>query len=490
MSIKKPLKVNLGADMSVSSTPNKTDQTPSDTSKQTATQLPRKNSSGVGKNSATYWLKRVFKQANSRGEISPHYAMRVSFSGRRVKFSLGTADKTAASLLAAVVYNELLTIGLEATLAKRRPQEQEAEQEIASVGEWISAARAISEANASTFNCYSCSLRKIVSDIMGMKASKGRFGPRRGGAKNYREEVDTASLALISPEALQKWRLSYVARAKTPEQERSKKTSCNSTIRQARSLFSAKILKFIKTLRLPEPLPFHEVEFFPRQSAKYFSKIDPRKLLQEANDSLAKSDPPAFIAMLLALSAGLRRGEIDSLCWHQIDFGRQLIRVESTDKASLKTADSRGEVPIDEHVVSILRGFHAKAQGDYVIEASGGQGGQKKWGQHYRADFVFTRLTDWLREHGVTARKPLHELRKELGALVTAEHGIYAASRVLRHSDVSTTARHYSDLKTRPVVNIGGWISNADNVVSLEDARAVIVSDTQSKRIKPKQNRV
>jgi hypothetical protein len=89
----------------------------------------------------------------------------------------------------------------------------------------------------------------------------------------------------------------------------------------------------------------------------------------------------------------------------------------------------------------------------------------------------------------VTARKPLHELRKELGALVTAEHGIYAASRVLRHSDVSTTARHYSDLKTRPVVNIGGWISNADNVVSLEEARAVIVSDTQSKRIKPKQNR-
>jgi hypothetical protein len=69
----------------------------------------------------------------------------------------------------------------------------------------------------------------------------------------------------------------------------------------------------------------------------------------------------------------------------------------------------------------------------------------------------------------VDARKPLHELRKELGALVTAEHGIYAASRVLRHADVSTTARHYSDLKTRPVVNVGAWLL-PENVARMDDA--------------------
>ena len=68
-------------------------------------------------------------------------------------------------------------------------------------------------------------------------------------------------------------------------------------------------------------------------------------------------------------------------------------------------------------------------------------------------------------------RKPLHELRKELGALVTAEHGIYAASRVLCHSNVATTAKHYTDLKTRPVVNVGGWLTgDADNIVQMPDA--------------------
>jgi integrase len=170
--------------------------------------------------------------------------------------------------------------------------------------------------------------------------------------------------------------------------------------------------------------------------------------------------------MLLALAAGLRRGEIDSLAWHQIDFDRALIRVEATESASLKTADSRGEVPIDPGVVSILRGFRAKATGSFVIEAEGGKYGPRVWGRHYRADAVFTRLNDWLRKHGVKARKPLHELRKELGALVTAEHGIYAASRVLRHSNVATTAAHYTDLKTRPTIAVGAWLK-PENVVPM-----------------------
>ena len=36
--------------------------------------------------------------------------------------------------------------------------------------------------------------------------------------------------------------------------------------------------------------------------------------------------------------------------------------------------------------------------------------------------------------------KPLHEMRKEIGALVATQHGIYDASRFLRHSDITTTA--------------------------------------------------
>lgn len=73
----------------------------------------------------------------------------------------------------------------------------------------------------------------------------------------------------------------------------------------------------------------------------------------------------------------------------------------------------------------------------------------------YRCDALFKQLNDWLRQHGVTTIKLPHTLRKELGALVTTKHGIYPAKDMLRHSDVSTTARHYADQKARVSVGLG-----------------------------------
>ena len=311
---------------------------------------------------------------------------------------------------------------------------------------------------------YARSLRKIAGDIIQAKRSRKRFGPKGSGARAYRQAIDDAPLTLLSPEAIQKWRLEYVNRTKTPVEQRSRMTSCNSTLRQARSLFGKKIAKFVP---LPEPPPFQHAEFFPRQSAKYFSRIDAKALLIQARDELAENDSPAFLIVLIALAAGLRKGELDTLSWHQIDFERGLIRVEHTDTASLKSADSRGEVPIDASVVEILRGFRARATGVFVIEGGDGVAGPRAWGRNYRAQSVFDRVTAWLRKHGVTAKKPLHELRKELGALITAEHGIYAASRVLRHADLSTTAAHYTDLKTRPTIPVGEWLM-PENVVPMK----------------------
>ena len=181
-----------------------------------------------------------------------------------------------------------------------------------------------------------------------MKKTRDRFGPKKGGARAYRAIIDSASLEILSQQAVQQWRLAYVAQAKNPAQERSRMTSANSTLRQACSLFADKVVRFLPDLRLPEPRPFAECEFFPPQSARYFSRIDPKALLLSARNQMAESDHPAFLAMLLALAAGLRRGEIDSLAWHQIDFDRALIRVENTETASLKSVDSRAEVPVDE----------------------------------------------------------------------------------------------------------------------------------------------
>jgi integrase len=388
--------------------------------------------------------------------------MRLQMRGNRWSFSLGTGNAEAAARKAANVYTDFLTLGIEGALAKHRPQK--AADSIATVGQWIKAARSVATVNPATFALYAAALRKIVGDIIRVKRNRKRFGPKGGGAAAYRSAIDAAPLALLSPQAVQKWRMEYVKRAKTPAEQRSRMTSCNSTVRQARSLFGKKIAKFVP---LPEPPPFQGVEFFPRQSAKYFSRIDAKALLTKAQSELAEKDSPAFLVVLIALAAGLRKGEIDTLAWHQIDFERGLIRVEHTDTASLKSADLRGEVPIDASVVELLRGFRARKTGEFVIEGGGNLSGPRAWGRHYRAQSVFDRVTAWLRKHGVTAKKPLHELRKELGALITAEHGIYAASRVLRHADLATTAAHYTDLKTRPTIPVGEWLM-PKNVIPME----------------------
>ena len=141
--------------------------------------------------------------------------------------------------------------------------------------------------NPATFAQYAASLRLIAGQILSVRKTKKRFGPGKGGAQAYREGIDGASLEVLSAQALQRWRLSYVAQAKNPAQERSRMTSANSTIRQARSLFADKVVRFLPDVRLPSPRPFAGVEFFPKQSARYFSRIDPQALLRKAQSELA-----------------------------------------------------------------------------------------------------------------------------------------------------------------------------------------------------------
>jgi integrase len=73
----------------------------------------------------------------------------------------------------------------------------------------------------------------------------------------------------------------------------------------------------------------------------------------------------------------------------------------------------------------------------------------------YRCSQHFGSLYKWLRTRGVTARKPLHELRKELGALLASNQGIFAAQAVLRHAQITTTAAYYVDKKRRITAGLG-----------------------------------
>jgi hypothetical protein len=64
-----------------------------------------------------------------------------------------------------------------------------------------------------------------------------------------------------------------------------------------------------------------------------------------------------------------------------------------------------------------------------------------------------------LRTHGLAGtRKPLHTLRKEFGSQICDRHGIYAASRALRHADIKVTAGFYLDKRSIATTGLGALL--------------------------------
>jgi integrase len=128
-------------------------------------------------------------------------------------------------------------------------------------------------------------------------------------------------------------------------------------------------------------------------------------------------------------------------------------------------------VPIDEGLSTLLLGFRAKAKNEYVIESGQSAGmASVPWGRRYRCRAVFAQLNDWLRSQGITARRGIHELRKEAGSIVATQSGIHAASRFLRHADIQITAAHYADHKERITVPVGAMLAPS-NMARMPETR-------------------
>jgi integrase len=150
----------------------------------------------------------------------------------------------------------------------------------------------------------------------------------------------------------------------------------------------------------------------------------------------------------------MRRAEIDLAEWRMVDWRSKVIKLEETDWLHLKTHDSAGEITVDAEVIAELRQLMPTGKSRFIITCDRPPRNDSAR-PYYRCEPVFDQLNEWLRSKGVTANKPLHEMRKEIGALIATEHGIYAASRFLRHSDITTTARHYAEHKARISVGLG-----------------------------------
>ena len=157
----------------------------------------------AGKNDSRYWLSRIFRPVNDRGQPSPHYSMKVQIRGRRMAFGLGTANKEAAARRAAGIYGDLLSLGVERTLTKHRSQRPQGEN-IATIGEYLRAAQGVMAVRPATFAAYAAHLRRIAGDILILRAArKAKIKQKRA----TRTAIEDTPLSILTQQAVQAWRL-------------------------------------------------------------------------------------------------------------------------------------------------------------------------------------------------------------------------------------------------------------------------------------------
>jgi len=166
----------------------------------------------------------------------------------------------------------------------------------------------------------------------------------------------------------------------------------------------------------------------------------------------SKTHKGPYLAILLALGAGMRANEIDKARWSWVKFDRDgypfmEIRYEADFKPK---GGSLRMVPLDPKIYRELeacRDFESL----YLL---GGQvsKGQKGWG--YRSRETFRVASEWLRAHGVSPNElrgnPLHDLRRQFGSTVASQFGLFYAQKMLGHASPNTTSAYYAGMTSLP----------------------------------------
>lgn len=420
-----------------------------------ATDNPR----AQGKFNVRYWRARIYRPAytDTDGEkrAVQCWWIQVAHAGRRHALNLGTNNADEGATRALRFYKTLKAEGWQVALRKFRPDAAEAKPAGLTVGEWIRLAGEYAPMPPRTAGNYAYALRRVAADTAQAKPARGksRFDPR--GA--WREQADKLALATLAPVDIEDWKLAFVKPHRgNPLAEQKATRSMTSYLRNARALFSRRVLDAMRkhNVPLPDPLPFAGVQVGGKAgSTRYRSSIDARALLRDARAELAATDPDAYAVVLLALGAGLRRSEVDGLQWQAVMPARGIIRVQTTAQRRAKSAESEGDVVCDAGLFAELEKTRRPGSTLYVIEPDT-EHPRTRAAQVYRAKATFDRVTTWLRAHGVLSGKPLHTLRKEFGSLVADAGDIHQAMLQLRHAQISTTEAFYADRRNRAAIPV------------------------------------
>lgn len=404
------------------------------------------------------------------------YSCRFSHNGKRGFFDLNTPDKAVAQKLAVERYNYVVHEGWEAALRNPafRTQAPQVTPTELTVGSWITTVRMISHVRPLSLRSYEQALRRLAAEAI----LKIDHSPKDHA--KWQSAVEAVALTRFTGDVLARWtkRRMDSARHDILQAEKEKHT-INHILRSAKSLFSKKkVLKHVASdvlALLPSPFPLSEFQLLQEDGSPRFKpSIQPEQLLQMAHAELGapqkegESDEAfsfreqQWIAFILSFCAALRRREGDLLQWSQMRLdapeGPHVV-LEKTKVFKAKNKAHEGMIPLDPEVAKILTTYKESATGETFVLRSDKEvdmTGLKR----PRCARTWKALTKWLKSKGEADAKPVHALRKSIGALMTNKFGIHAAQRLLRHTSPTITSKFYSDRTATTLPGIGSLLES------------------------------
>lgn len=219
-------------------------------------------------------------------------------------------------------------------------------------------------------------------------------------------------------------------------------TTCNSTLRQACSVFSKKAMGWYAGMNLPDLAAFKAWER-QEEPSHSFRPPDAAKIeeMEAAALKLKDERPALYKAWLLMIRLGLRNVEVVAARWNWLErqgdvWGLAIVRREDEDFSPKK---SERWVPMSEAVRAQLE---EGREGDYLVPAANPT--ERKW-------IAYRELSAFCRPYFPGRQKSAYELRKLAGSRVATRDGsLRNAQAFLGHASPTTTAKHY-DALLRPV---------------------------------------
>tara|TARA_Y100000310_G_scaffold209276_2_gene209870 strand:- start:1015 stop:2133 length:1119 start_codon:yes stop_codon:yes gene_type:complete len=260
----------------------------------------------------------------------------------------------------------------------------------------------------------------------------------------YKGDVIKRKSSILTGKVISDWEKLRHSQVSGVKAMHSAKRTIFSTVRKAKSVFTKRMQqRYLDAAMHIDVKSFlaRSVENGPsvRYKAPKDKSLAPRTF--KASEKLRREDPQAFICLLLAMQAGLRKSEIANarLSWLE----DHVIHVQPDGEYDTKNSHER-EVPVNgdtyQTLIELLgekmSSDYAKHSGEYILSGN----------KTERTDLVFRRLNKWLADLGWThSDKRTHELRKWYGSQVSKLGGLHAAQHLLGHMDYSTTDRYYAD---------------------------------------------